>query len=70
VTRESHHPQPYTRPAGGVAVSPYEWPALAAALALLALTFYATQLLADAWLRYRRDPDRAHRLFLSGRWWS
>jgi hypothetical protein len=51
-------------------MSPYEWGALAAALALLALTFYAGTLIADAVLRFRRDPDAAFRRFLSGRWWA
>lgn len=51
-------------------MSAYEWSALGAALLLLALTAYASSVLADAWLAWRRDPDRAFRSFLSGRWWS
>lgn len=49
-------------------MTPYEWQALAAALALLALVTYATRVLVDALLR--RDPDATFRRFLSGRWWS
>lgn len=52
-------------------MSPYEWQALAAALALLALTAYGTRVLVDRLLsRTRRDADRVQRLFLSGRWWT
>jgi hypothetical protein len=51
-------------------VTTYEWGALAGALALLLLSFHAARIATDAWLRYRRDPDRAHRAFLAGRWWS
>lgn len=51
-------------------MSPWEQGALVAALLLCATVAYGTSLVVDAVLRYRRDPDRAHRLFLSGRWWS
>jgi F0F1-type ATP synthase membrane subunit c/vacuolar-type H+-ATPase subunit K len=50
-------------------VSPYEWGALAAALALLGCAFYAGTLIADALVRFRRDPDATFRRFLTGRWW-
>lgn len=51
-------------------MSPYEWQALAAALALLALVAYGTRVVVDQLLSRRRDADRTARLFLSGRWWS
>jgi hypothetical protein len=51
-------------------VTPSEWALLTVTLATLAAGTYAGLRLGDALLRYRRDPDRAHRAFLAGRWWS